>query len=240
MINFPPKIHESWYPHLEPLFSHPNMITLKDDVLPNLIALGGGWKYQPAKEDIFNVFSMPLNDIKVVIVGMDPYPGIDQAIGYAFAVNENTRIPKSLQIIFEELRNEFNPKDKGYKVLMPSRDLHQWINQGVFLLNTALTVETAISGSHTPYWKPFIEGVVRIISAKVNPVWILWGTHAKSLIPIIENAEVFLFNNIIIGTHPVVEAYQGGGGFYNRDYFIKANTALTDKGEKEIMWVCPF
>lgn len=238
--DFPPSIHESWYTHLAPLFEHPNMTTIRDELLPGLVSLNSSRKYQPAKENIFNVFRMPLHEIKVVCVGQDPYSGVDQAIGYSFAVDNSERVPKSLQIIFQELMNEFNPKGKGYEVLPPSRDLSQWREQGVFLLNTALTVETAKPGSHLLYWKPFIDGVIKVISKEVNPIWVLWGNHAKALTDIIMIVDLFREYNIIKGVHPAAEAYKGGSGFYNGGYFTKANEILKSKGEKEIMWVAPF
>lgn len=179
---------------------------------------------------------MPMQDVKVVILGQDPYPQPNQAIGYSFAVNTNCTIPTSLRIIFKELDLHYhqhtNPKD---------RTLTHWIKQGVFLLNTALTVEKGKAGSHLKLWENFTKEVIGIISREINPIWILWGKKAQSFEPIIlENFDVLKHNivpSILTSNHPASEAYNPGkGGFYGCNHFNLTNEILEQRGKQKIYW----
>src|ERR1051326_4628371 len=136
------KIHPSWQPFIDDVLNRAeDLRELNTQILPNI-------EYYPAKENIFNVFRMPLEDIKVVILGQDPYPKEGQAIGYAFAVSESTNKPASLRIIEKEIGHEID------------KTLSHWREQGVFLLNTALTVEKGKAGSHLNYWQNFTRQVI--------------------------------------------------------------------------------
>ena len=142
--NLPSTIHSSWHKYLNPLFSLPSIVELQTNILPNLytdFGYGAGTvrRFQPNPEDIFNVFKMPLNEIKVCILEQDVYSGLNQANGYAFAVNNEVRTPKSLAIIFHELEKEYpNCTDSKLDNSLPNKDLRLWIEQGVFLLNMGL------------------------------------------------------------------------------------------------------
>lgn len=141
------KIHNSWEPLIEYLKNDETLNKLISEELSKN-------RYFPNREDIFNVFQMPLEEIKVVILGQDPYPKEGQAIGYAFAVNEGISKPASLRIIEKEVGHEID------------RTLKPWRDQGVFLLNTALTVRAGLPGSHSRYWDSFITKVISYISSK--------------------------------------------------------------------------
>jgi len=204
-MKIPVTIHESWYRSLQPHFQDSSTVTfLKRNILPSHI-------FFPPTEDIFNVFKMPIHKIKLVILGQDPYPNTGQAIGYAFAIDKNTSKPPSLRIIEKEL---------GHTL---SNELTEWRKQGVFLLNTALTVKAKTAGSHLMYWKEFTKSVINEIS-RVNPCsWLLMGKHAQSFELYIQEE-----GNIIYKTpHPAAETYAGGkAGFYGSNVFKKINNSL--------------
>lgn len=211
MEKLPNVIHKSWYPHLEPLFQSNGMKFIKNNILSKC-------KFSPSAKNIFNVFSMPITDIKVVVLGQDPYPTPGDAIGYAFAVSESTRKPPSLRIIEKEVGHELE------------RTLSSWREQGVFLLNTALTVENKSAGSHIKYWQGFTFHVIRTISYEITPIWLLWGKYAQSFEPVIRDSERFLFNDILTAPHPAAEIYSGGkAGFLGCNHFNKVNEILENK-----------
>jgi uracil-DNA glycosylase len=225
-------ICKSWNVYIEPLLKSPKLIKLKEEILPNE-------KYMPHSENIFRVFSMPLNNINIVILGQDPYFGIEQANGLAFAVNSTTRSPKSLQVIREELMKEFYPDMKGSFQLelkgIFDKTLQLWVAQGVFLLNTTLTVRIGKPNSHIEYWKDFTKGIISIISSEVNPIWILWGSHARQYKDLIltTNKESF----VLEAAHPASEAYMGKGGFYGNNHFIKTNEELIKRKKEPVKWL---
>jgi uracil-DNA glycosylase len=219
MEQLPSLIHTSWHPFLEPLFQTPEIKFIKDTVLPKCI-------YYPQRKDIFRVFSMPIEEIKVVILGQDPYPNPNQATGYAFAVNDNINKPASLRNIEKEVGHSLD------------RTLQNWVEQGVFLLNTALTVEKNRAGSHSSFWLKFTQSVIQIISAEVNPIWFLWGLHAKSYEGLIRLKKPDKdYSNILTAPHPASESYSGGkAGFFGCKHFEKANELLSLNNQSIINW----
>lgn len=208
-------IHESWGPIKDIIDNDENLTILNKRVLPLS-------KYYPERDNIFRVFEMPLKDIKVVIIGQDPYPNEHQAIGYAFAVPETVSKPFSLRVIEKEVGHEID------------RTLSGWREQGVFLLNTALTVEAKRPGSHAHYWAGFTEEVVRYI-ARENPcIWLLWGRKALAYSGIIG---AYDGNLILPAPHPAAEAYnRGGASFVGCEHFKIVNEVLESKNEGIIKW----
>lgn len=233
METIPPIIHASWHKHLEPLFQLPEILELKYRVLPE-------FEFYPAKEDIFKVFQMPLDKIKVVILGQDPYPNPSHATGLAFATHSHhsIRTPTSLRVIVDELLAEYpERKESMDKDFFNFRTLDTWFRQGVFLLNTALTVEHMNAGSHTRYWKNFTEGVVRTIASERSPVWMLWGKQAQAFIPTIQDSEIFCVNDILTAYHPAAAANSGGAyTFMGCNHFRQANEILVSNGQQAINW----
>lgn len=223
----PSIIDKSWHSYLLPLFQSKEMEQLRKKILPSAV-------FYPEAKNIFRVFSMPLNKIKVVILGQDPYPQPGQANGLAFAVNENTNMPASLKIIANEVMNDIPlslPFASDWKTL------EHWHNQGVFLLNTALTVKKGVPRSHSAYWKPFIEGVISTISAEVTPIWLLWGNDAIGKEGTIRHAELFKVNIILKAQHPASETYPGNRGkFSGCKHFSKVNDLLLKEGQNIINW----
>jgi uracil-DNA glycosylase len=227
----PPIIHESWHEHLQPLFNDHKMILINTKVLPEC------HKFYPSGPDIFRVFAMPLDKIKVVILGQDPYPN-GEAIGYSFAVNRATKLPASLKIIKNEIINSGVERDTFINIDTERwRELSHWRQQGVFLLNAALTVQAKVSGSHVGQWQWFTREVIKIISKEVTPVWMLWGAKAKVYKQTIKNAEIFLVNEILEADHPAAETYPGSTSkFTGCNHFNLCNKALKEHNQTIINW----
>lgn len=142
----------------------------------------------PASADVFRFTTTPLRDVKVVILGQDPYHGPGQADGLAFSVRDGVKIPPSLRNICHELVTDVGIEAAGghgrfgHLCTMRTGDLTPWTRQGVLLLNTALTVRQGEPGSHLAQWQPFTDEVVRAVvdSANVAPHFILWGAKARA------------------------------------------------------------
>jgi len=231
MKTLPTAIHATWQNKLSPLFDLPIMEELRTQILPKCM-------FYPSFRDIFNVFSMPFNEVNVVILGQDPYPRQGQATGYSFAVAENTAIPASLRTIQKEVRNNF-PDDSEVEKRMSLktwRTLSHWRKQGVFLLNTALTVEKDRPGSHIKHWKPFTNEVIKMLASR-NPVWVLWGSYAKEYEKMIEAYSGDKVPRILFAPHPATENYPGSsGGFYGCNHFRIINYLLFSEGKPIINW----
>lgn len=220
MEPIPSVIHASWHEFLGPLFDDERMKKIKYGLLPNT-------RFLPQPRDIFNVFSTPTDEVKVVILGQDPYPKPGDAIGYAFATAIDRPIPKSLGVIRTEIEEE------GFDIDVYDdkwRTLSHWTKQGVFLLNTALTVEEARAGSHLRAWKWFTEEVIKFISNKINPIWVLWGAKAQSF-----QSQINFDNYILTAPHPAVEFYPNKGkSFYGCNHFRMINEELIKRKLKPI------
>jgi uracil-DNA glycosylase len=236
MEQLPSIIHISWHKHLQPLFDDPKMQMIRDEILPNC-------KFYPSKSEIFRVFEMPLDRIKVVILGQDPYFN-GQANGFAFAINQKP-IPTSLRIIRQEVINNIGD-------MKANPDLLYWFRQGVFLLNTALTVEAGKAGSHINYWQWFTREIVKIISLYTTnrPVWLMWGAKAKSYIGFMNNYYKYYkdilgvhkteYNYVLECDHPAAESYpnarQSSTKFSGSEHFKICNELLKLKGQEQIDW----
>lgn len=232
-MKIPDIIHESWHEHLQFLFDDVKMQKIKDEVLPRA-------KFYPEAKDIFRVFSMPLDQIKVVILGQDPYPN-GEAIGLAFAVNKATKAPASLKVIYKEICTSMGLMSETNTVPdVPSnwKTLENWHNQGVFLLNTALTVEAKFAGSHLGIWQWFTREVIKIISKNSPCIWMLWGAKAQSFKEYIVNPVsmenpvqvtpemIGVYNFIFEAPHPAAELYGGKKKFSGCNHFNLCNEFL--------------
>lgn len=179
----------------------------------------------PKKNEVYKVFSLPINKIKVVILGQDPYHKKGQAMGLSFSVNENIPLPKSLINIYKELYSDVGIKRENGSLI-------DWFKQGVFLLNTVLTVEQAQPASHRNLgYENFTDYIISEISKRCeNIVFILWGGYAKKKIPLINQKK----HLIIQSAHPSpLSAYRG---FFGSKPFSKTNEYLKRVGKKEIIW----
>ena len=181
--------------------------------------------YPPAA-DLFNAFKLTdFKDIKVVILGQDPYHGENEAMGLSFSVRRGVRTPPSLRNIFKELND-----DLGIERI--DTDLSDWAKQGIFLLNTVLTVEKDKANSHKDIgWEIFTDFVIKEINDKLdNVVFILWGRYARDKKRLITNPNHY----IIESAHPSpLSAYNG---FFGSKPFSKTNEFLKSKNIKEINW----
>ncbi len=193
------------------------------DFLRAEVAVGRG--YLPAGAAVLRAFSYPLNDVRVLIVGQDPYPTPGHPIGLAFAVERQVRpVPRSLQNIYRELRDDLGipPAEHG--------DLSGWASHGVMLLNRVLTVQPGKSGSHRGKgWESVTECAIRALVARDRPlVAILWGRDAQSLQPMLGVTPV------IKSVHP--SPLSASGGFFGSKPFSRANALLEQQGGRPVDW----
>ena len=178
----------------------------------------------PPKEQVFRVFDLALEDIKVVILGQDPYHNPDQACGLSFSVNDGVALPKSLINIYKELHDDLGIKSAK------TGNLESWFKQGVFLLNAVLTVEKNSPASHSKMgWENFTDYIIENISEKnENVVFVLWGSYARSKNKLIDSSK----HKIIESAHPSpLSAYRG---FFGSKVFSQINDYLDDCSKKTI------
>ena len=178
----------------------------------------------PPKEQVFRVFDLALEDIKVVILGQDPYHNPDQACGLSFSVNDDVPLPKSLINIYKELHDDLGIKPAK------TGNLESWFNQGVFLLNAVLTVEKNSPASHSKMgWENFTDYIIENISEKnENVVFVLWGAYARSKNKLIDPSK----HKIIESAHPSpLSAYRG---FFGSKVFSQINSYLAENGRETI------
>jgi uracil-DNA glycosylase len=195
--------------------------------------------YYPEAADIFRVFAMPLDKIKVVILGQDPYSR-GEANGFAFAVKESVKVPPSLEVIREEIIRSKVERDTSVNIESDQwKTLKHWRQQGVFLLNTALTVKRKEPGSHTGIWEWFTREVIRTIADKVGPVWLLWGARAQSFELFIATCNNHNNNVIIKGYHPAAQTRPENKDkypFVGNNHFTLCNKALKERNQTIVNW----
>ncbi len=181
----------------------------------------------PPYDDIFNAFKLtPLHNVKVVILGQDPYHEFGQAHGLAFSTPEGRPIPRSLKNIFKEINEEFS-----YPI-PESGCLEDWAKQGVFLLNTVLTVEDGNANSHSKCgWQTFTDNVISLLNDQNQPiVFLLWGKQAEKKKELITNPN----HLVLITSHP--SPFSARRGFFGSNHFKQANEFLKENDLKEIDW----
>lgn len=181
----------------------------------------------PSSDKVFNAFDLtPFDKVKVIILGQDPYINKGQAMGLSFSVPDGIKIPSSLKNIFKEIES-----DLGIKCI-ESGDLSRWARQGVFLLNTTLTVRAGESNSHQSFgWDNFTANTIGLLNRDDSPkVFVLWGANAKKLKFIISNPK----HLILESAHPSpLSAYRG---FFGCKHFSQINTFLLSNGLEPIDW----
>ena len=181
----------------------------------------------PAKENIFNALKLTdYNDVKVVIIGQDPYHGIGEAHGLSFSVLDGVKIPPSLQNIYKELEDDLHIKPKA------SGNLTGWAKQGVLLLNAVLTVEKDKASSHKGLgWELFTDYIIKKLNTKEDPiVFILWGNFAKEKKKYITNPK----HLVITSAHP--SPFSAYNGFFGSKPFSKTNQFLKENKKEPIDW----
>jgi uracil-DNA glycosylase len=217
------KIAASWKYHLSAEFQKPYFTQLTDFIKSEYQS---ATVYPPGKE-IFRAFDCcDYDNVKVVIIGQDPYHGPGQANGLCFSVRDGVRPPPSLVNIFKEIKNDLG------KPIPSTGDLERWARQGVLLLNATLTVRANLPGSHqNKGWEAFTDAVIKRISdERENVVFLLWGAYAQKKGEIIDRNK----HLILMSAHP--SPFSADRGFFGCKHFSKTNTYLKSKGLAEIDW----
>ena len=216
-------IEESWKELLAPEFESDYFKQLTDFVRHEYSTQ----QIFPPGNLIFNAFNRtPVNRVKVVILGQDPYHDVNQAHGLCFSVNDGIKFPPSLQNIFKEIQSDIGTP------IPQSGNLERWANQGVLLLNATLTVRAHNAGSHQGHgWEIFTDNVISRLSAvREGIVFMLWGSYAISKARLIDTTK----HLVLTAVHPSpLSAYRG---FFGCKHFSKANEYLRQHGETEIKW----
>lgn len=218
------RIEESWKKRLEGEFEKPYFKELTKFVQEEYENV----TVYPELKNIFRAFELtPFNEVKVVILGQDPYHGPNQAIGFSFAVEKGITLPPSLRNIYKELESDLGEKS------VATGDLSGWAMQGVLLLNATLTVRAGSPGSHQRKgWEEFTDAVIRALSEeREHLVFILWGNYARTKGAHIDRAK----HLVIESAHP--SPFSARNGFFGSRPFSKANEYLVSGGETEIDWV---
>jgi uracil-DNA glycosylase len=196
--------------------------------LRDIAGLLRGTDYLPAPADILRVFDYPLDEVKVLIVGQDPYPTRGHAVGLSFSVApETSPLPRTLVNILTEYSADLGHPQPS------SGDLSPWAEQGVFLLNRVLTVRPGLANSHAGIgWEVITEAAVVAIAARNQPlVSILWGKHAQTLTPLLDRFPV------IQSAHP--SPLSAARGFFGTRPWTRANELLEQQGSASIDWKLP-
>lgn len=217
------KIAESWRRRLEPEFAKPYF-----DELTSFVR----HQYQtttvfPPPKLVFNAFDHCLfEDVKVVILGQDPYHNVGQANGLAFSVNAGVKLPPSLQNIYKEIKADIG------ELKSTDGDLTAWANQGVLLLNATLTVQAHTPGSlQNKGWERFTDAVIEIINReKSGVVFMLWGSYARAKGEIIDRAK----HLVLEAPHP--SPFSANRGFFGCKHFSQANSYFISRGQEPIIW----
>ncbi|MBQ8255444.1 MAG: uracil-DNA glycosylase [Alphaproteobacteria bacterium] len=217
------KIEQSWKDALSDEFNKDYFVKLTDFVRAEYLS---GRAVYPEPKNIFNAFNLcPLDRVKVVIIGQDPYHEPGQAHGLCFSVLPPTQNPPSLQNIYKEIESDLGRKS------VTNGDLTHWANQGVLLLNSTLTVRAHAAASHAGRgWEEFTDSVIRAVAKRENIVYMLWGSFAQKKAGFVDSNK----NLILKSAHPSpLSAYRG---FFGNKHFSRANQYLVEHGVSPIEW----
>ena len=221
------RLDESWKQALAPEFESAYMRQLKAFILAEREQ---GKHIFPKGADYFRALDLtPLDQVKVVILGQDPYHGAGQAHGLCFSVQPGVKVPPSLVNIYKELQGDLgiSPVRHGF--------LESWARQGVLLLNSVLTVEEARAGSHQGRgWERFTDAVIRVVNDECDHVvFILWGAYAQKKASFVDGIR----HLVLRAPHP--SPLSAHAGFFGKKYFSKANAFLEKHGKSPIDWQLP-
>ena len=218
-----PQIHESWLKVLEGTFQQPFMQSLRSFLVEEI----KNERVYPKGNQIFSAFNLtPFEEVRVLILGQDPYHGFGQAHGLSFSVPDGVPIPPSLKNIFEERKNDLGlPFPK-------TGNLTPWTQKGVFLLNSVLTVRHRQPNSHKERgWETFTDSVIQKVSSqRDHVVFILWGSKAKQKLALIDSTK----HPVITSAHP--SPYSAERGFFGSKPFSRCNRYLVQNGYSPIDW----
>ncbi|WP_294395177.1 uracil-DNA glycosylase [uncultured Sphingomonas sp.] len=224
-------LHPSWLERLRPELDSPYMAAL-DAFLTAEEARGSA--LFPPREDRFRALELtPLDQVRVVILGQDPYHGPGQAHGLAFSVRPGVKVPPSLRNIYKEMQADlgFAPPAHGF--------LEHWARQGVLLLNSVMTVESGRAASHRDKgWERFTDAVIQLVAAKQEPVaFLLWGSYAQKKAAFVRGIAQGGHHLVLTAPHP--SPLSAHGGWFGSGHFSKANAFLEAHGRKPVDWRLP-
>lgn len=221
-------LHPGWREPLSQEFAQPYMIALDAFLRAEAAA---GKRLFPAPQDRFRALDLtPLDKVRVVILGQDPYHGEGQAHGLCFSVKKGVRTPPSLVNIYKELEADLG-------IPRPSHGfLEHWAEQGVLLLNAVLTVEKGAAASHQKRgWEQFTDAVIRLVNAKPDPVvFLLWGSHAQKKAAFVDSIASGGRHLVLRAPHP--SPLSAHTGFLGCRHFSQANAFLQSQGRPPIDW----
>ncbi|MES1972672.1 MAG: uracil-DNA glycosylase [Pseudomonadota bacterium] len=225
------KLHPSWLAPLRAEFESPYMAALKAYLVAEKAA---GKRIFPKGNEWFRALDLTaLEDVRVVILGQDPYHGEGQAHGLCFSVQPGVRPPPSLVNIYKEMASDLGipPARHGF--------LEHWAQQGVLLLNAVLTVQMGMAASHRDRgWEKFTDAVIRLINARPEPVvFMLWGSYAQKKAAFVDSVERGGRHLVLKAAHP--SPLSAHSGFFGCRHFSKANAFLQSHGQKPIDWALP-
>jgi uracil-DNA glycosylase len=225
------RLHPSWLEPLRGEFASPPMQKLRAYLLAEREA---GKRIFPRPAQWFGALDLtPLEDVRVVILGQDPYHGEGQAHGLCFSVAPGTRVPPSLANIYREMEADLGiaPARHGF--------LEHWARQGVLLLNAVLTVEMGRAASHQGRgWEHFTDAIIRLVNARAEPVvFMLWGSHAQKKAAFVDDVARGGRHLVLRAPHP--SPLSAHGGFFGCRHFSKANAFLAAHGRTPIDWRLP-
>ena len=221
------KLHPSWLEALRGEFDEPYMADLKRFLA---VERERGKKIFPRAREWFRALDLtPLDEVRVVILGQDPYHGEGQAHGLCFSVQPGVRPPPSLLNVYKELKSDLGiePRRHGF--------LEQWASQGVLLLNSVLTVEMGRAASHRERgWERFTDRIIREVNARPGPVvFMLWGSYAQKKAAFVDTSR----HLVLKAAHP--SPLSAHSGFLGCRHFSKANAFLESRGLRPIDWALP-
>jgi uracil-DNA glycosylase len=221
------QLHESWLTKLQPEFDAAYMATLKQFLVSEREA---GKRIFPRASEWFHALNAtPLSDVRVVILGQDPYHGEGQAHGLCFSVQAQVPPPPSLVNIYKEMKNDLgiDPPRHGH--------LEHWAKQGVLLLNSVLTVEAGKAASHQGKgWERFTDAVIREVNVLSHPVvFILWGAYAQKKAAFVNSTRHLVLKSV----HP--SPLSAHNGFFGSKPFSQANAFLAANNQQPIDWALP-
>ena len=222
-----PKIESGWKQILSAEFKKPYFTQIKENLLKEY---RNQQKVYPPAKLIFNAFNLsPFEYTKVVILGQDPYHGKAQAHGLSFSVPLGIKPPPSLKNIYKEIKNDLGIEECNHG------NLENWANQGVLLLNSALSVRAQMAGSHQHFgWHHFTDAVIQKLSSnKEGLVFMLWGRFAQSKLEYIDSSK----HLVLTASHP--SPFSAYNGFFGCRHFSKTNEYLISNGLRPINWELP-
>jgi len=222
-----PRMHESWLAVLGDELEQPYMTDLRSFLVAEVEA---GRRFYPPADRVFNALSLtPFDDVRVVILGQDPYHGAGQAMGLCFSVPAGVRPPPSLQNIHAELESDLG-------LARPATgDLTPWAERGVLLLNAVLTVSPGKPASHAGKgWERFTDRAIAALSEhREGVVFLLWGRHAQQKGAVVDASR----HHVLTAAHP--SPFSAANGFFGCRHFSRANALLAEGGQAPVDWSLP-